>query len=32
MGTRMAPIYATLILVYLEENLFEIVGKNTATI
>ena len=27
MGTKMAPIYATLTLVYLEENLYEIIGK-----
>ena len=27
MGTKMVPIYATLILAYLEENLYEIIGK-----
>ena len=27
MGTEMAPIYATLTLAYLEENLFEMIGK-----
>ena len=31
MGTKMAPTYATLTLAYLEENLFEIIGKNVAT-
>ena len=29
MGTKMALTYATLTLVYLEENLHEINGKNT---
>ena len=27
MGTRMAPTYTTLTLAYLEENLYEIIGK-----
>ena len=27
MGTKMAPTYATLTLAYLEENLYEIIGK-----
>ena len=27
MGTKMAPIYATLTQAYLEENLYEIIGK-----
>ena len=27
MGTKMAPTYATLILAYLEENLYEIIVK-----
>ena len=27
MGTKMAPAYATLTLAYLEENLYEIIGK-----
>ena len=27
MGTKMAPTYATLTLTYLEENLYEIIGK-----
>ena len=27
MGTKMAPIYVTLTLAYLEENLYEIIGK-----
>ena len=32
MGTKIAPTYAILTLVYLEENLYEIVGKKyTAT-
>ena len=31
MGTKMAPTYATLTIVYLEENLCEIIGENTAT-
>ena len=31
MGTKMAPTYVTLTLVYLEEKLYEIIGKNTAT-
>ena len=32
MGTRIVPTYATLTLAYLEKNLYEIIGKNTATI
>ena len=32
MGTKMTPKYATLILVYVEENRYEIKTKNTATI
>ena len=31
MGTKMAPTYVTLTLAYLEENLYEITVKNTAT-
>ena len=31
MGTKMVPTYATLTLDYLEENLYEMIGKNTAT-
>ena len=31
MGTKMAPTYAALTQAYLEENLYEIIGKNTAT-
>ena len=31
MGSKMAPTYATLTLAYLEENQYEIIGKNTAT-
>ena len=27
MGTKMAPIYATFTLKYLQENLYEIIGK-----
>ena len=30
MGTKMTPTYVTLILAYLQENLYEIKGKNTA--
>ena len=30
MGTKMAPTYATLTQAYAEENLYEILGKNTA--
>ena len=29
MGTKMAPTYATMTLVYLEENLYEKIGKKT---
>ena len=28
MGTKIAPTYATLTQTYLEENLYEIIGKN----
>ena len=31
MGTKMAPKLANLILEYLEENLYEIIGTNVAT-
>ena len=31
MGAKMTPTYATLTLAYLEENIYEVVGKNTAT-
>ena len=31
MGTKMVPTYATLTLAYLEQNLYEIIGKNTTT-
>ena len=30
MGTKMAPKYPNLTLIYFEENLYEIIGKNTA--
>ena len=29
MGTKIVPTYTTLTLAYLEENLYEIIGKNT---
>ena len=32
MGTKMAPTYAILTLVYLEENLYKILGKKATTI
>ena len=31
MGTKMAAMYATLTLAYLQKNVYEIIGKNTAT-
>ena len=31
MRTKMAPIYTTLTLAYLEENLYKIIGENIAT-
>ena len=31
MGTKMAPTYATLTLAYLEEDLYEIIGKKNTT-
>ena len=31
MRTKMAPTYATLTLAYLEENLYEIIGKKNTT-
>ena len=31
MRTKMTPTYATLTLAYFEENLYEMLGKNTAT-
>ena len=32
MGTKMVSTYVTLTLVYLEENLYKVIGKNTTTI